>query len=106
MLLEQVDDDWFRGAFGMREGVFPASFVEVTVPLPAAGLVPDPEPASAAAVPAPASATSSQPLPSAMVLHDWEGEHEDDLSLTQGQTVRSWVPIAGLSVTSQTNTVL
>jgi hypothetical protein len=37
---------------------------------------------------APPSTAGSKGGPSATVLFDWQGEHDDDLVLTQGQTVR------------------
>ncbi len=30
VLLEHVGAEWFKGRLGLREGLFPASFVEVT----------------------------------------------------------------------------
>lgn len=107
-LLEEVDDEWLRGGFGMHEGIFPASFVEVLVPLPEGSRA---EPDVGAP---PLPDTTSQPdatdhtdhsphtttteaqhatagLPhrpgKAMVLHDYEPQADGDLPLVAGKTV-------------------
>ena len=48
ILLERIDDAWLRGRFSDREGIFPAEFVDILVPLPASGKY-DPAPAPRAA---------------------------------------------------------
>jgi hypothetical protein len=33
ILLQKVDEEWFQGCIGSQEGMFPAAFVEIIVPL-------------------------------------------------------------------------
>lgn len=37
--LEEVDADWMRGRIGMREGIFPKSFVEVISEIPSSSQI-------------------------------------------------------------------
>lgn len=95
LLLQQVDDQWLRGRFGTREGVFPADFVEILVPLPdeaarpkqsqgagaEAGLVSEvsaPQPAPRASL-APAPDTAGTGM--ARVVFEYAGDEPGDLPL-------------------------
>ena len=101
-----MNDEWLKGCFGMHEGIFPASFVEVITPLPDDAVSPYPAdegapplpsdssqqaPTGAAAAAAPAARQPKVSLPyrpgKAMVLHDYHGETDDDLDLVSGKTV-------------------
>ena len=40
-LLRKVDDQWFCGHVGGKEGIFPSSFIDVLVPIPSEEEIPD-----------------------------------------------------------------
>ena len=40
-LLRKVDDQWFCGRVGGKEGIFPSSFIDVLVPIPSEGEITD-----------------------------------------------------------------
>jgi hypothetical protein len=93
--LEKVDEEWLKGSFGMHEGIFPASFVEILVPLPDDAVAAYPD---EGAPPLPesdkshgAASTPSVSVPyrpgKAMVIHDYHAESEDDLELVAGKTI-------------------
>eukprot|EP00730_Choanoeca_flexa_P008138 TRINITY_DN12449_c0_g1_i4.p1 TRINITY_DN12449_c0_g1~~TRINITY_DN12449_c0_g1_i4.p1 ORF type:complete len:844 (+),score=197.66 TRINITY_DN12449_c0_g1_i4:107-2638(+) len=104
-LLDKVDDDWYRGAFGMREGMFPASFVDVVVPLPdkqalavtETAVVQEGEADSTsnpASIPATAVDPSDAPVPSAattdhpgaaVAIYDYDSAEMSDLSFAAGE---------------------
>lgn len=69
-LLRRENEEWFRGSLrNGAQGLFPASYVQVKVPLP------DDKHAS------------SPPTSTAIVLYDFEPAQPGDLKLTYGDTV-------------------
>ncbi|KAK4008182.1 hypothetical protein OUZ56_013334 [Daphnia magna] len=66
VLISQVNDEWYRGSIGSSEGMFPASFVRVDVPLERK------------------STTSNR----AVALYAFTAETDQDLSLKEGDIVR------------------
>ena len=72
--MERVNGEWLRGRCGARQGIFPAAYVRVTVPLPGE---PEPQP-------------ESEPEPSGgvMVLFDFRPQEAADLALTAGERVQ------------------
>lgn len=91
-----MDSEWLRGAMGAREGIFPASFVEIVVPFPdappaASAPAPTAAPSTVAATvaaPAAAAASSTPTRPGkALVLYDYDATADDELPLIAGKTV-------------------
>ena len=98
-----MDNQWFRGALGPRDGIFPKSFVEILVPLPPAAAAPPPGQTDDAAeepevVPllAPAAVSleapqknaqggSSGELGEAVAIHTYESAALEDLEFREGE---------------------
>ncbi|XP_056646047.1 SH3 domain-containing protein 19-like [Diorhabda sublineata] len=62
LLTRKINDDWFYGKTGEREGIFPANFIDVIVPL-------------------------SENDKTAMALYEFQAQIDGDLSLKPGQLV-------------------
>ena len=78
--MERVNGEWLQGRCGARQGIFPAAYVRVTVPLPGEPQ-PQPEP---------------EPEPSgALVLFDFRPQEVADLALTVGGA--EWDTTGGVS---------
>lgn len=107
-LLENVNSEWLRGAFGMREGIFPRSFVQILVPLPEP--TDEPEPVLPPAQTPPKTSTvavttattmastppttasypgfTTVPMPGkGLVIYSFEPANDDELPLAEGKTV-------------------
>jgi hypothetical protein len=85
-LLEQVDDGWLKGSVDGREGIFPASFVEVVKDLSRSDPVAPAEPESELP-PRPAVASPPASLGTVTALHDFPGGEASDLAFVAGESI-------------------
>ncbi|KAK3507571.1 hypothetical protein QTP70_028647 [Hemibagrus guttatus] len=79
--VEQIDREWYLGSSRGMTGFFPINYVKILSRQPAAAHKPAPAPASAC-VPATPQKVSG---PRCLARFDFEGEHSDELSFTEGQ---------------------
>eukprot|EP00049_Salpingoeca_infusionum_P019061 m.359979 g.359979 ORF g.359979 m.359979 type:complete len:1500 (+) comp18847_c0_seq1:283-4782(+) len=116
-LIDQLNSEWYRGAIGLKQGIFPAEFVSVEVPLsqamPQSNVPPPPKPnpkqatvrkprarngsersGVSAHTPATQEPTApqqpnpqSQDEPYALALFDFPGGHPGDLSFHEGDKI-------------------
>ncbi|KAG7458790.1 hypothetical protein MATL_G00224340 [Megalops atlanticus] len=75
-MVERVDDEWYSGTCRGCTGIFPVSYVRVLSSIPA--------PPSAKKAP-PAAAVSG---PRVVARFDFEGEHSDELSFSEGDVIK------------------
>ncbi|XP_058240591.1 SH3 domain-containing protein 19 [Hemibagrus wyckioides] len=78
--VEQIDSEWYLGSSRGMTGFFPINYVKILSRQPAAAQKPAPAPA-----PAPPQRVSG---PRCVARFDFEGEHSDELSFTEGQVIR------------------
>ncbi|XP_026798916.3 SH3 domain-containing protein 19 [Pangasianodon hypophthalmus] len=86
--VEQLDGEWYLGTSRGITGFFPINYVKTLPGQPAAPHIPAPAPVPAP-TPAPAPSTLQRVSgPRCVARFDFEGEHGDELSFTEGQVIR------------------